>query len=241
MIGLAAASYRGVLTQVGETPKEFADSRHASQRGSPLEHAGMTLNELAYSAQLTHRIRRLLSVVRSITGHMIAQGQDSQESALHLVGRVGALGRAVVAPIAGGMDLESLVLDEFLVQGVQRAAIVINGPAVLLNAKSAELMSLAVHELVTNAIKFGALSQSQTQLRVIWWFTGPASSRLHFEWAEDGVLMAAEARGNPGFGSQVIKRMIASELHGSGDMLFLKKGVLCIIEIPSSEALLQNE
>jgi two-component sensor histidine kinase len=201
----------------------------------------MTLDELAHSAELKHRIRRLLSVVRSITGHMIAHGQDSQDSALHLVGRVGAIGRAAVAPIAGGRDLESLVLDELLAQGAHRALIVVSGPAVRLRPKSAELMSLVVHELVTNAIKFGALSQSQTQLRVIWWFTGPASSRLHFEWAEDGVRIAAEARRNPGFGSQVIKRMIASELHGSGDMLFLTKGVLCIIEIPSSEALLQNE
>jgi two-component sensor histidine kinase len=160
---------------------------------------------------------------------------------LHLAGRVGAIGRAAAAPMAGGTDLELLVLDELLAQGVHRAPAVLTGPEVRLNSKSAELMRLVIHELVTNAIKFGGLSQSQSQLRVIWWMIGPESSRLHFEWAEDGVRAAAETGRHIGFGSHVLKRLITSELHGRGDMQFLAKGVLCIIEIPSSEALLHNE
>jgi two-component sensor histidine kinase len=124
---------------------------------------------------------------------------------------------------------------------VYRAPILIDGPEIYLNAKAAELVRLVIHELATNAIKFGALSQSQTQLRVLWWFTGPARSRLHIVWSEDGVRMASEARRNSGFGSLVVKRLIASELHGRGDMLFLNKGILCTIEIPSSEALLLND
>jgi two-component system CheB/CheR fusion protein len=172
---------------------------------------------------------------------MIAQGQNSTDSALHLAGRVGAIGRAAVAPIASGMDLESLLLDELMAQGVRRAPVLIDGPTVRLNAKSAELISLAIHELVTNAIKFGALSQPQSRLRVVWWFTGPGDSRLHFEWVEEDVQIAVDARRSPGFGSQVVKRLIASELRGNGDMQFSSQGVTCTIEIPSSEALLQNE
>ena len=68
------------------------------------------------------------------------------------------------------MDLQSLVLDEVLAHGIDRPAAVVDGPAVRLNAKSTELMTLVVHELATNAIKFGALSQPQSQLRVLWWF-----------------------------------------------------------------------
>jgi len=193
----------------------------------------MTLSE--------HRIRRLLSLVRLITGQMIAHGADPVDGVRHLAGRVAAIGRAAVAPMAGGADLELLVLDELLAQGVHRVPVLITGPEVRLGPKSAVLMRLAIHELITNAIKFGALSESPSLLRVIWWITGPANSRLHFEWAEDGVRAAAGARRNPGFGSHVVKRLIARELHGSGDMLFLAEGVLCIIEIPTGEALLQNE
>jgi hypothetical protein len=58
---------------------------------------------------------------------------------------------------------------------------------------------------------------------VLWWFTGPDSARL------------------PGFGSQVVKRLIASELHGEGNMLFLSEGVLCTIELPAGEALLEYQ
>jgi len=201
----------------------------------------MNAKDLADSTELRLRIRRLLAVFRSITVHM--QGQrDAHESAQHLAGRVGAIGRAAIAPIAGGMDLESLVLDELLVGGVHRAETVVEGPSVRLNAKASELMSLVIHELATNAIKFGALSQPQSRLRVIWWFIGAAAgSRLHFEWSEKGVRMAAAARYSAGFGSQVVKRLVASELHGDGELLLLKEGVLCSIELPSGEVLFKNE
>jgi two-component sensor histidine kinase len=201
----------------------------------------MTFNELAGGTASRRRIRRLLALSRSIAFYMTAQAQDPRESAMHLAGRVSAIGRAALTPVADGMDLESLILDELLAQGVRRAPILVQGPDVRLNAKSAELLSLAIHELTTNAIKFGALSQPQARLRVIWWFTGPENSLLHIEWSEEGVEMASAAPRFAGFGTRVVKRLISRELHGSGDMLFLTKGILCIMEIPSGEALLQNE
>jgi two-component sensor histidine kinase len=80
---------------------------------------------------------------------------------------------------------------------------------------------------------------------VLWWFTGFGNSQLHFEWVEEDVeedvRIAADARRNPGFGSQVVKRLIASELRGKGDMKFSSKDLLCTIEIPSGQALLKNE
>ena len=201
----------------------------------------MNAEELADSAELRHRIRRLLAVFRAITIYMQGQG-DSREFAQHLAGRVGAIGRAAIAPIAGGMDLASLVLDELLVGGVHRTETVVEGPSVRLNAKASELMSLVIHELATNAIKFGALSQPQSRLRVVWWFIGAAAgSRLHFEWAENGVRMADAAPHSAGFGSQVVKRLVASELRGDGELLLLEEGVLCSIELPSGEALFSNE
>jgi two-component sensor histidine kinase len=191
--------------------------------------------------EFNHRIRRLLSVVRSISADMMVPGRDPDESALHLAGRVGALGRAAVATAHGGMDLELMVLDELLACGAQRVPVVVGGPPVRLNSASAQLMSLAIHELATNAIKFGALSQPQSRLRVIWWFTEGLDSRLHFEWGEGGVRMAAGAGRRPGFGSELVKRVFARELHGDGEMRFLQDGVLCTIEIPSNEVLQKNE
>jgi two-component system CheB/CheR fusion protein len=200
----------------------------------------MTVKQVAESAELNHRIRRLLALIRSIAVHMQIQ-DDAQDSALHLAGRVGVIGRVALTPIAAGVDLESLVHDELLVHRARRSGIIVGGPEVRLNAKSAELVGLLIHELVTNSLKFGALSQSQTQLRVVWWFTGVEDSRLHLEWGESGVRMPPATGKKPGFGSQVLKRLIASELHGEGDMLFLGEGVLCTIDFPASGALLQYE
>ncbi|HEY2463356.1 MAG TPA: sensor histidine kinase [Steroidobacteraceae bacterium] len=202
----------------------------------------MTVKEVADSAELNHRIRRLLAVIRAIAVHMQFQGDGAEESALHLAARVGAIGRVALTPIAAGVDLEYLVLDELLVHRAHRSGITVGGPQVRLNAKAAEILGLLIHELVTNSVKFGALSQSRTQLRVVWWFSGPADSRLRLEWAESGVRMPPLTTGKkPGFGSQVVKRLIASVLHGEGDMLFLSEGVLCAIEFPTGEALLQHE
>jgi two-component system, chemotaxis family, CheB/CheR fusion protein len=172
---------------------------------------------------------------------MQIQDRDAEESALHLAGRVGAIGRVALTPIAAGVDLESLVLDELLVHRLHRSGIIVDGPAVRLNAKSTELVGLLLHELVTNSVKFGALSQSRTQLRVVWWFSGLGGSRLHLEWAESGVQMPFAPGKKPGFGAQVVKRLIARELHGVGDMLFSGEGVLCTVEIPAGEALSQYE
>jgi two-component sensor histidine kinase len=201
----------------------------------------MTAKEVADSAELNHRIRRLLAVIRAIAVHMQIQGRDAEESAVHLAARVGAIGRVALTPIAAGVDLECLVLDELLVHRARQAGVFVGGPEVRLNAKSAELVGLLIHELVTNSVKFGALSQSQTQLRVVWWFSGPAKSRLRLEWGESGVRMPRATGKKPGFGSQVVKRLIASELHGEGDMLFLREGVLCTIEFPADEALFEHE
>jgi two-component sensor histidine kinase len=186
------------------------------------------------------RIHRLFALLRSVAFHMRTHDQDPLQSALHLADRVSAIGRAALTPLSGGTDLELLVLDELLAQGVRRAPISIRGPEVRLRPKSAEVLRLVLHELAANAVKFGALCQPQAELQVRWWFTGPANSKLHIEWSEDGVRMEPAAR-RDGFGSRVVKHLIASELHGSGDMVFLTGGVLCIIEFPSSEALQNNE
>ncbi|HEX3398495.1 MAG TPA: sensor histidine kinase [Steroidobacteraceae bacterium] len=201
----------------------------------------MTAKEVADSAELRRRIRRLLSALRSIALDMQVRARGSHDSARHFAGRVNALGRAAMAPIAFGLDLESLVLDELLVHSIHHGGLAVSGPPVRLNAKSADVMSLAIHELATNSIKFGALSQPRTSLRVVWWFTGLSGARLHFEWAESGVRMAPSRRIRPGFGSQVVRRLIARELRGEGNMLFLSRGILCTIEFPAGEALLQND
>jgi two-component system CheB/CheR fusion protein len=168
---------------------------------------------------------------------MGAHGRNSDECALHLSDRIGAIGRAVLAPVFfDGIDLESLVRDELLLQAATAEQYSIGGPEIRLASQSAELMSLVIHELATNAVKYGALSQTRANISIIWDIAHHAGSRrLHFEWLESGVRMMAGAPLTPGFGSELVERLIARELKGEGRMAFLPDGVHCTIEIPLAD------
>jgi two-component sensor histidine kinase len=180
------------------------------------------------------RIRRVLSMFRTVAAHMGAHYRSSQDSALHLSGRISAIGRVALAPVYfEGIDLESLVLDELLLQAANPGQFSINGAEVRLTPKAAELMSLVIHELATNAVKYGALSQSKARIRVAWELDHRFGSQVfYFEWREIGVGIETDAPRTPGFGSELIERVIARELKGEGKMAFLPDGVRCTIEIP---------
>lgn len=198
----------------------------------------MDFVEVSKVTVLNQRMRRVLSVFRTVAAHMSRQGGPSGESALHLSGRIGALGRIVLAPVfADGVDLELLVLDEFLLHAARPEQFSVSGVEVRLTPNAAELMSLAIHELATNAVKYGALSQSRAKIRVAWDVETRLGVRnLRFEWLETAVRMTDETPLVPGFGSELVERVIARELKGEGKMLFLPDGVRCSIDIPLSDS-----
>src|ERR1700733_5566594 len=100
--------------------------RHAISSGDVLDH---------------HRIRRVLSMVRTVAAHMGAHYRDPDDSALHLSGRIGAIGRVALAPVYfDGIDLELLVLDELLLQAANPGRFSIDGAEVRLTPKAAEFM-----------------------------------------------------------------------------------------------------
>jgi hypothetical protein len=197
----------------------------------------MNFVEVSTVSVLNQRMRRVLSVLRTVAAHMCRQDGLSGESALHLSGRIGAIGRIVLAPIfADGVDLELLVLDEPLLRAARPEQFSAGGAEVRLAPKAAELMSLAVHELATNAVKYGALSQSRAKIRVAWDVEIRVGVRiLRFEWLESAVTMSHKAPLVAGFGCELVERVIARELKGEGKMFFLPDGVRCSIDIPLSD------
>ena len=194
----------------------------------------MDFSEFRQVPALNQRLRRALSVFRIVTTHVEARGQSSDEFAWHLAGRIGAIGRAALAPtFVDGVDLELLVLDELRLHAARPGQFSISGPEVRLAAAAADLMSLAIHELATNAVKYGALSQSCAKISVTWAVVHRFGRRiLEFEWLEGGVRIMARAPPTRGFGSELIQRLIARELKGEGKMTLLADGVNCTIAIP---------
>jgi two-component sensor histidine kinase len=178
------------------------------------------------------RIARVLSAFRTVAAHMLSRRRGEDESALHLAGRIDAIGRAALAD-GYGLDLQSLVLDELSAHGIRPEQYEVRGADVQLDGDPAYLMSLVIHELAINSLKFGVLAQLDARLRVLWWYTGPESPRLHFEWSEEGMQLAEGTPRQLGFGSNVIQRLIARELRGVGELQFSASGMRCVIEFPT--------
>lgn len=187
-------------------------------------------------AELQHRVRNILAVIRSIVSRTAETSETVEDLSAHLDGRLAALARTQVlltrSPGAG-VDLEGLVRDELLAQVADEERILIAGPEILLPPKAAEVMTLAVHELATNATKYGALSIGQGHIEIRWTVAAREDvDWLTFQWRESGVQVAAAAPRRTGFGAVLIEQRVPYELMGSGTLTFAPGGVQCEIAFP---------
>jgi two-component system CheB/CheR fusion protein len=195
----------------------------------------LTRSDFTAGAEAQHRLRRVLAAFRSIAAFMARD--DASPASLRLAGRIGAISRVALASADGGIDLEALVLDELLACATPRARYRVEGSDIRLSGKAAQLMGLALHELAANSLQYGALSQTAADLSIEWRLS---EEKLVLCWTESKVRMAMGKR-TAGFGSELVQRRFASELKGSGEMVFSIDGMRCTIAVPLSEALHQNE
>ena len=108
----------------------------------------------------------------------------------------------------------------------------VHGPEVHLSSKTALAIAMALHELATNAIKYGALSNEVGQVRLRWEVdTSRGEQRLHVVWCETGGPPVTPPS-RKGFGSRLIERGLAAELGGSVQLAYRASGVVCTIDTP---------
>ncbi|WP_315974421.1 sensor histidine kinase [Microvirga sesbaniae] len=197
-------------------------------------------------AELQHRVRNTLAVIRSIARRTAVTSETAEDYAMHLDGRIDAFARvqaAVTRDPTAGLDLELLVAEGLLAFGAQEGERVagITGPEVRLKPKAAETIALVIHELATNAVKYGALSTDQGRITVEWTITreegGP---RLVFRWIETGVRLSGETPRRRGFGTELIERTLAYELDGKASLEFTPDGLHCIISLPTGGVLAEQ-
>lgn len=190
-------------------------------------------------AELQHRVRNTLGVVRSIARRSAETSSTVEEYASHLDGRLNAFARTqalVTRDPEGGVDLEYLVIEELLAYNAREGEQMrVSGPKVRFQPKAAETFALAIHELATNALKYGALSRPTGRIEVTWRIdesTEPAE--LLFEWRERGGPHVSP-RLRKGFGTELLERTLAFELKGQTTMVFNPAGLQCTIAIPLSK------
>jgi light-regulated signal transduction histidine kinase (bacteriophytochrome)/CheY-like chemotaxis protein len=186
-------------------------------------------------AELNHRVRNILSLVRAL----VAQSKDTatsvEEFAGVLGGRVQALARAHDqitnlnwAPVA----LRSLVESEAgAYLGSRAGRVQMQGPDVALDPKAFATLALVVHEMMTNSAKYGALADSTGQVEVVWKLD-PASS-LVIDWKESGGP-PVQPPSRRGFGTTIIERSVPFDLKGEAEVRFDLLGVQARFVIPAN-------
>jgi two-component sensor histidine kinase len=183
--------------------------------------------------ELNHRVKNTLANVLSIIALTRRRATDVKEFADGLDGRIRALSAThdLLTNSDWGTTPVRAVVEAELLPYAQGADHVVDlqGPAVELAPNDALSLGLAVHELATNAAKYGALSRPGGRVSVHWKLTTETLVRI--EWLERGGPPVPQQRGR-GFGTDLIERIVAHELKNPVELQFDPAGVRCVLLIP---------
>ncbi|WP_375382896.1 PAS domain S-box protein [uncultured Sphingomonas sp.] len=189
-------------------------------------------------AELQHRVRNILAMIRSVARQTAETAETVESYAQHLEGRISTMARTQALLTRGtgaGVDLQTIVLDELAAQSAKAHHFTVTGPNVPLPGKAAEVLSLAVHELTTNSVKYGALSVGSGRIDVRWaLLDGEEWPRLSLIWSEFGIALSS-SQPRKGFGTELIMERVPYELEGVGSMEFRPDGLVTTIEFPLRE------
>ncbi|HEX2117348.1 MAG TPA: PAS domain S-box protein [Alphaproteobacteria bacterium] len=188
--------------------------------------------------ELNHRVKNTLASVQSIAMQTMRNTATSPDFQDAFVSRLVALSRAhdlLTRSSWQSAELDDIVRQTLEPYGLESGRLCISGPSMRLKPSAAVTLSMALHELTTNASKYGALSNSHGRISVEWSLDGLQANRvLAIAWSErDGPRVAPPQR--RGFGSRLIERGIAQELDGGVALEFDEAGVRCRIRLPLSE------
>lgn len=220
----------GSETFVSAVRVALRSRRHQYRLRRQEEHLRLLLGELR------QRVRAILASVRWLAANTMHYSGSLEDFYQTFDGRLNALAltQNMLTRSAGeDVELSELVFESLLPYMAGRENDVdINGPDVHLRAQSAQTLGLAMHELVTNALKHGALSESGGRISVGWRVGGPAGDRhLELRWEETGIT-GIDTHPRRGLGSILIERGVTHELGGSSRLEFEPDGVRCIVDVP---------
>ena len=188
--------------------------------------------------ELNHRVKNMLAVVVSLATQTMRRSDTLEEFSKNYLGRVHALASAYSLLSNEGwqtVSLRDVVFEElkpFLARDGRN--VVLKGPLVPLAPRPALSLGMAVHELTTNAVKYGALSVLEGQVSVTWSVEeGEEGNRLTLKWVEEGGP-PVEAPEHRGFGMMLIERGLKQDMRAEVTMEFAREGVRATLVAPVS-------
>ena len=205
--------------------------QRVAERTAELE--ASTERQSILAREVDHRSKNALAIVQSIV--RLTRASDVPGYITALEGRIAALSRAhglLSDSRWQGASIGKLIEEELAPYRTNAAErIVADGPDILLRPSSAQTLALALHELATNAAKYGSLSTGGGRVRIKW---GVDDGLLRINWAEsNGPSVQAPQEG--GFGTKLIEASIDGQLGGSTVFDWLPKGLQCTLTMPRSD------
>jgi NO-binding membrane sensor protein with MHYT domain/two-component sensor histidine kinase len=188
-------------------------------------------------AELDHRVKNVLARVVAVVRSVREGSYSTTELIEKLEGRIHSMADAHALLSRGGWQGVGLVdvVRQELAPYAEAANTSVDGPDVVMTAEATQVLAMVLHELVTNAAKYGALSTSSGNVSVRWdrHLNGNPEPELLIEWQENGGPPAA-IPAREGYGTSVIRNLIPYELGGTVDLTYATNGVRCKIEIPTA-------
>ena len=196
-------------------------------------------------AELQHRTRNLIGVVRQMSQKTARASDNLDDFRDRFRERLDSLAR--VQGLLSRLNehdrvtFDELVRSELAAHGVEAGAdgrVLIDGPSgVRLRSTTVQTLAMALHELATNAVKYGALGQQDARLSITWRVAGEEGSDLpllQIDWHETGVTMPAENSRGSGQGRELIERALPYQLSARTTYVLEADGIHCTIAMPVS-------
>lgn len=190
----------------------------------------------AFMGELQHRVKNILGNVRALASQTRRNSGNLDEFFQAFDARLASLGRVqdlLVRSPSEAVALEELVELELEAIGAEKGSdFTVEGPTVRLSPRDAQAMAMTVHELTTNAAKYGALSTEAGRIEIGWSIELREGRQvLSFHWQEHGVAITDGAP-TKGFGSRLIEESLPRMLGGSAVLTYEAHGASCRLEFP---------
>jgi PAS domain S-box-containing protein len=214
----------GHLKRLWGIQRDITDRKQAEEQRTLLIH------------ELNHRVKNTLATVQSIASQTLRNAPTMRDAKEALEGRLIALARAhdvLTRESWEGAELKEIVGQALAPYGsLGENRLHVSGPEIRLPPRIALALAMALQELATNAVKYGALANATGEIRITW-NVEPAqpSPRLHLRWEESGGP-PVQAPSRRGFGSRLIERSLSQELNGIARIEFRPTGIVCTVDAP---------
>ena len=180
--------------------------------------------------ELNHRVKNVLATVMAIARQTLGRDDVDKTSVETFEARLSSMARAHDLLIHG--KWEQAELTEIIAQALSpypKDRFEISGPAIKLAPRAVVSISLALHELATNAAKYGALSVPDGRIAITWSLESGGAERLKLRWQEAGGPTVTPPT-RRGFGSRLIESLLAAELNGKVQISYEPSGLICEVD-----------